>query len=337
MKSPNTKSSDELKREVHQELRRVERDIDALQGRLTPGQFLDDAIFYRRERSLGATFDHLKRNPIGTTFLSLGTIMLMEDENRRSMEQVMRNKASTFAGTVRDSVHTVGETVRGQLPHREAGADAGPGTVDRARDKIHQLKDTVQSKVRHLRGTMQEQVDDVKGKISDVQNRVQDKFASSDSARTGDESNFSFDGGAAAGPGTGERIPGKIAGAREKLSGIFEEGREKISSAIGQEREKLTSAFDQGRERASTAYGAGRETIRNMDPITYMALGAGLGALTGMALPLSEKESEFVEGRFSDRLSSFNDDLEAAVNECSNILKDLVIQDVKDFNVSLFK
>jgi hypothetical protein len=44
MKSQNTKSTDELKSEVRQELHNVETDIKNLQGRMTPGQIIDDAI-----------------------------------------------------------------------------------------------------------------------------------------------------------------------------------------------------------------------------------------------------------------------------------------------------
>ncbi len=272
MKSPNTKGTDELKREVHQDIRRVEQDIDALQGRLTPGQFLDDAIFYRRGRNLGATFDHLKRNPIGTTFLSLGTLMLMEDDHQRSLEQIMRSEAATIKGTVR-------ETVRSQLPHKELNQGDTPNRVDLARNKINQLKEAVQSKVQDLR----------------------------------------------------EKIPSKEqlkGAAQDKISGL------KFTS---DESESVRSKYEEGREKVSSLYSSGREAIQNLDPMTTMALGAGLGVLTGMALPLSDGEATFVSSKFTDGFSTLNDDLEAAVNECSNILKNLVLQDVKDFNLNLFK
>ncbi|MFL5808184.1 MAG: hypothetical protein ACJ749_01605, partial [Flavisolibacter sp.] len=78
MKSQNTKSSDELEKEVRHEIRNVRKDIDELSGRFSPGQLIDDVIFYPHGKSPAATFDHLKRNPVGTAFLSLGTILLME-------------------------------------------------------------------------------------------------------------------------------------------------------------------------------------------------------------------------------------------------------------------
>ena len=45
MKSQSTKSSGELQQEVRNEVRNVNRDIDNIQGRLSPGRIIDDAIF----------------------------------------------------------------------------------------------------------------------------------------------------------------------------------------------------------------------------------------------------------------------------------------------------
>jgi hypothetical protein len=279
MKSPNTKGPDELKREVHEDIRRVEKDIDAFQGRLTPGQLLDDAIFYRRDRNLGATFDHLKRNPIGTTFLSLGTLMLLEDDHHRSMEQVEQSKVANIKGIVQDSIKTAEETVRSQLPQKQLRTGDTANRADLARSKMNQLKEAVQAKVQDLR----------------------------------------------------EKLS-----AKEQLTGA---AQEQISSQNlrSDEPEGRQSMIEEGREKISSLPRNGREAIHNLDPVTTVALGAGLGALTGIALPLSESEARFVSSKFAENFSNFNDDLQVAVKECSNILQDLVLQDVKDFNIDLFK
>lgn len=279
MKSQNTKSSDELKREVDQQLRKVRSDLDILQGRLTPGQFIDDAIFYRQGKSLASTLDHLKRNPVGTTFLSLGTILLMEDENHFSVESNARAKVNTL----KDSVTSVKASIQNQLPHKELSPGAAPSAGDIAKDKIHQMK---------------EKVKDLKTGISTKLDDIQNRFSSENT----DESNFLFD-------------------ANEK----------------GRLKDRATNLLNSGKDKVNDLYANSKDRIQNLDPLSYMALGAGLGVLTGAALPVSEKENEFVESHFQDRLSGLSSDFQHAINESTNILKDLVIADVKDYNLRPFK
>jgi hypothetical protein len=261
MKSQNTKSSDQLQKDVRHELRNVRKDIDELQGRLTPGQLIDDAIFYPQGRSMSSTLEHMKRNPVGTAFLSLGTIMLMEDESHQSIESSAKEKIGVAKNKIRE-----------QLPHRELTPGMIPNKADLAKSKINEMKDTLQSKVSGIREGIDEKVDTLKSKIP----------ASSDVTQAGSET------------------------------------------------------LDAAGNRVSSMLHSGKEKIQNLEPLTYMALGAGLGALTGAALPVSEAEQKFVDEKVQGKLSSFNQDLQNAINECSNILKDLVITDVKNYNVKLF-
>ncbi len=228
MKSPSTKSADDLKRDVDQDLKRVEEDFDALQARLTPGQLLDDVIFYHRGRSIGATFEHLKENPIGTTFLSLGTLLLMEDEHRGSVETVMGQKIKSIRGGARDTLQTLTESVREKISGLRSSQD-------------HRLEE--------------EQAEDISPQGSN----------------------------AGAMPSHGPR------------------------------------GFPQ------------------VDPLMMMALGAGLGALTAIALPVSDHEATAVSRNFAGDFSELNHDLETALNESSSILKDLVVQGLREVNVDLFR
>lgn len=334
MKSPNTKSSDQLKREVDQQVRKVRNDIDSFQGRLSPGQLIDDAIFYPHGRSLSSTVDHLKRNPVGTAFLSLGTILLMEDENHMTMESGAKNKLNT----VKDSFSSVKETIRQQLPHKELTPGTVPSRGDIAKGKVNHLKENLQSKVSDLKDKIPSKEElkskfshnkedlssratdlkeEVSAKVSELKDDVTNRFSSSDQEN---ESNFSFSTDDTS--ETGEQ--------KRKL-------KEKASEFLSTGRERASTAFSSGKERATDLYSSGKDRVQNMDPLSYMALGAGLGALTGVALPLSEKESSFVGDRLDDKLSGLNQDLQDAINECSNILKDLVIEDVKDFSFRPFK
>lgn len=286
MKSQNTKSTDELQNDVKSQLNRVEADMNAIQDRISPGQFIDDAIFYSKGRNIRGTIDHLKNNPVGTAFLSLGTILLMEDNEHHTMEYNARERAKSLKQSVTD----VKTAIKNQLPHDELEAGTVPNKADMLKGKVANLKDAVQAKVHDLKEKIP--------KKEDIENR----FGLNEPVQT-EETNFSF---------TTEdtKVP------------LKDRAKETLSTVKGKANDYLT---------------LGKEQVQNLDPLTFMALGAGLGALTGSALPVSEKEKELMAGKFDDKLTNFRTDIENAINECSNILKDLVISDVKDYNVRLFR
>lgn len=282
MKSQNTKSSDELHNEVRHEIRNVRKDIDELQGRLSPGQLIDDVIFYPHGRSPAATFDHLKRNPVGTAFLSLGTILLMEDESHQSLETISKNKVAAAKNKVSE--------VRSKL-------NMHPTAKELAMDKVNEFKD----KMDEIKSEVEYKVAEAQDKITEVKTEASEKISSMKSDTTQKVSTLSDEFGNAL-PDTPD-----VATMKNKISDKF-----------------------------SGYMTAGKEKFHDMDSTTFMALGAGLGILTGSAIPVSETERSFVDEKFQDKFSGFSSDLQSAINECSNILKDLVISDVKDFKVNLF-
>jgi flagellar biosynthesis GTPase FlhF len=249
MKSPNTKSSDQLKNEVHQDLKKVERSFDELQRRLTPGQILDDVVFYPHNRSISGSIQHLKENPVGTTFLSLGMILLMEDKSHHTLESTTKHKITSAQNA--------------------------------AREKIKNMKEKLQSKFpEERRETLKEKVSE---KIQDLKMAIETKASEM----------------------------------REESS----EAKQKVNI----------------QEQARKVFHAGREKIHEMDSLSFLALGMGLGALTGSSIPLIGQEEEFIHHKFGERLSQLSDDLEQAINESSNILKELVINDLKDYELKIFK
>lgn len=289
MKSQNTKSSNELQKEVHQEIHNVKRDLDEIQGRLSPGQIIDDAIFYPHGRNLASTLDHLKRNPIGTSFLSLGTILLMEDENHMSYETNARAKLSSTKTDINTRIQSAKENVKSKIPHKDPNE---PGVGEKLKSKVQDMKESIGSKAHELKGNVQ----------------------------------------------------GKFNEAKEPSSPVTPESsrmREDAEAAFGnlEVQGETTSAFNKEKikEKISDFSETGKAKVQNLDPMAYMALGAGLGALTGASLPVSEREEEFIDSKFSDKFSNLSHELQAAINESSNILKDLVIQDVKDFNLKVFR
>lgn len=320
MKSQNTKSSDELHREVKQEIRKVERDIDSLQGRLTPGQLIDDAIFYPHGQSMSSTLDHLKRNPVGTAFLSLGTLMLMEDENHSSMEANARIKL----GQARNKLTDLKEHVKNQLPHKELSPGTAPNLADIAKGKVTEMK-----------GKMMDVKSSVQSKVSEIKDGIESKIPSREEIRDTFQSKVSE---------VKEGVSDQYNTAKEGLTDKFATAREGISDQFASTTEGLTDQFTGAddstgggwRENLENKLDLGKEKMRNIDPLTYMALGAGLGALTGASLPVSDREQEFVDEKLSENISSFSSDLQNAVNDCASLLKDLVVQDVKNFSFKVF-
>ena len=148
------------------------------------------------------------------------------------------------------------------------------------------------------------------------------------------------------GPTAKELAADKINEFKDKIDEVKAEAEYKMAEA----KDKIDSAkqsvsefsvnipnIPQEAQAATSGWiGKGRQKIHDLDSTTFMALGAGLGIVTGAYLPVTETESQFVDDKFQEKLSGFSTDLQSAINECSNILKDLVISDVKDFKVNLF-
>lgn len=316
MKSQNTKSSNDLKKEVDRELKTVRRDLDKMTDFMTPGHILDRAVFKRHNRSVLASIDHLKNNPIGTAFLSMGTLLLMEDEYNETYETKLHNRYVDLKGQA--ALHKEERTER-IADFKETVQNRAADLKTSVKDKMADIKESFQIKkdsvVNRFSGDKQDNdyITDVStgvhAKVTDFTEKfgeAKTKVRSSDS----DYDNWT----------SSNDVP-----RNQKIKENFSEAKEKVTSGPHTERYKIQTGFE-----------SGRETFANMDPITSMALGAGLGVLTGAALPVFEKEQSLVDSHLPDKLTEFDHDLRAAINECSGILKDLVVEDVKNYSFKVF-
>ena len=282
----NRKSTEELKQQVLQDIKKVKDDFEEIKQRMTPGQLIDDAIFYRSGRSPAATFEHLKTNPVGTTFLTLGTLLLMEDENHRSYESMAREKAHVVTDKVGNAVHSAQETI-----HRVQG-------------KLHSAQETISSKISSSRD-------------------------SSETLGLNEEYTMGFgEGMDLDGPSTGTKTQNAKSAVGSKLGHAKEVLGERIETA----KSKLSSASETVKHKAHDAV----ESAKHLDPLTYLALGAGLGTITGAALPVSEAESELIDSKFENNLSNFSQELQDALNESVNILKNEFIGGFTEINMNIF-
>lgn len=305
MKSQNTKSSDELRREVQNQINTIDNDITQIQSRLTPGQLIDHALFSRADLSIAQKFTYLKNNPVGTAFLSLGTLMLMEGEANQTYEAQAKEKLSSLKSAVKS-----------QMPHKQVGPDMVPNTADRAIGKVHDLK----NKVMDMKNGLTSKVSEVKTSATEMKSEIQSTAGQiKDGITTGVDA-------------IKENIDTFTANAGSTTSSPsdFENWR----SSVDDEgiKQKMKDTLSSGREKMSSFYSTGMDKVHNLEPMTFMVLGLGLGAATGAALPIPEKEQQFVESHLSDRMGDFNTDMRKAIQECSDVLKDLVLNDVKNFS-----
>lgn len=214
MNTKNTKTSAVLKEEVKDEIEKVNHDLNQIQKRLTPGQIIDDAIYYPHGGNQQAVFQHLKQNPIGASFLTLGTLFLMEDEKLQSYEEVIKQKT-------------------GQ-------------SLDKLKSKYKNYEEVIK------RGTG-ESLDSLKGKY------------------------LSTSGG--------------------------------VSKSV--------------------------EKVKNLPPLSYVALGVGLGALSGASLPVSARENAVVGEKMGDQMSVFAEELKGAMHESAMLIKNEFVDLLKEFDLGL--
>lgn len=229
-------NSQDLKRQVLEDIERVKDDLSQIKRRMTPGQLIDDAIFYRRiDKSPKAVFEYMKSNPVGSAFLTLGAILLMEDEQHSSFENVVKSKVSSSSAALKTKTQGIKENIK---------------------SKASELKDKAAS--------------------------LREKFEKHDEKASWDEE-------------------------IESLPGL----KDKVLSSS---RENIEQLYDKA---------------KNLDPLTYMAIGLGLGSMTGASLPVAQREELMVSG-VGDKLTNFRTDLEKALNESFNILKKEVVGDLTE-------
>jgi hypothetical protein len=276
MNSNDNKTSRELKHEVLQELNQVNSDIDRIQGRLTPGQIIDEVVFQPVGRNPRAVFDHLRSNPVGTAFLGIGTLLLMENDSHVTYEgqigsqwENTRYQAALLKGRVSD--------IQSDFDERVAGVSG----------KVHNVIDSAKSKVRNIKS----------------------KFSGADDS-------------------SGDSSAAELAGGGELGASSLDDLKESITDKFGK--------IDEVRQTVENFASEELVAVKNLDPMMYVAIGAGLGALTGIALPVSEKEQELIDQKASGKLNEFSTEFQDALNQSVKVLKDEFLGRFTDMDLSLF-
>ena len=162
--NPGSKSAAEIEREVKQERAHVERTLDELQERLSPGQLVDQAVTYLRGsggadlmRNLGET---VKQNPVPLALVGVGLAwMMLGDRRGRYERSPYRDEDDDLAYgadldeadlyreddpyTVGVSASAYGSGAATTVEHEngEGWADRAKATAEGAKDKAAELRE----------------------------------------------------------------------------------------------------------------------------------------------------------------------------------------------------
>jgi phage-related protein len=298
----------------------------------------------------------------------------MEDQNHFTYEQRARSKVSGAVSSTKSAGSEVAQGAREKIDQLKGGIssvkDKVQSTKTQATGYVQNLKSGITSavestreaahnaseKVGSLKETITEKVSgDQSGKsivVKDGTSNEWSDMSDTQRAQTIEEAKSVFGN---SGREADSGVSGIVAkdGASNEWSDVSDDQRTKIiedaqsafseegsiSAAASEITQKIPS-MDNVKETVSDfvqdKVEEGVETLKSIDPLTYVAIGAGLGTLTGLGLPVPEAEQEMVD-KLDEKIGSFTQDLQSALNESADILKNLVISDFKNFNVNIFK
>lgn len=302
----DTKSSDELRLEISQDIDRLDRKVDGLKERLTPGQIIDDAVFSSYRGNPKGSYRFLKDNPVGTSFLAIGTILLM-DNGGETYEQGLRTqsgelyrdykvRADELKASARQTRNRLGEKVSdisGELRHKaQELASRGEEGINRAREKGKQLKDGIGQ--RFERGS-RELEDNVIDATASFKERSEESLHSLNLDEIG--------------------------------ANDLELTKKRVGERVGQ----VGSSVKNYGEKA-----LGKIKEQNLDSLSYPALGMAAGIAIGGLIPLSDEEISFSSTMGDINLSELRRELEEATNESINIVKNEFIDTLKSSHLDIF-
>jgi hypothetical protein len=171
---PGSKSAAEVEREVRESRARVERTLDQIQDRLSPGQLVDQAMTYFRDsggREFARNFgESVKQNPMPVALVAVGVAWMMMSGRRRYDDDGYEGSAywdeDLVGGEAEASpLYPAYDPLYGADSDlgadREVGGDDdhGPGAFERAQDAARRARDKAEDLLERTRsaagGTME--------------------------------------------------------------------------------------------------------------------------------------------------------------------------------------
>jgi ElaB/YqjD/DUF883 family membrane-anchored ribosome-binding protein len=261
--SESTARQDEIEQGLERTRARMDSRLTELQGRLSPGQILDDLMGYFRGSEGGDFARNLvasvKSNPMPAALTGISLAWLMAANPRAPSEASSKGLgARTTANTSNVQVYS----------HDQSGTD----------DLEQRFRNAERSVPRHPDDTDETysmRVDDARGAVVGV------KRGSEDTAQS-----------------LGQRIQDALAAAKTSASETASSLRDHASDAASQLATSAHGAGDQIAQGSKSAQAMGSNVLATIadNPMLLGAIGLAVGALLGALVPQSEQEETALAG-----------------------------------------
>ena len=154
MPTPN-ESPERIEDEIRGTRREIDRTLDALQSKLSPGQLLDHALSYVKDgggefaSNLGRT---VSRNPVPVVLLGIGLTWLMCSDGRRPPRYSDEYPDDERRGShhVSNALHNYYSDASGAVQGAVESVQSGAAGV---RERIHDARDAATGTIRTVAGT----------------------------------------------------------------------------------------------------------------------------------------------------------------------------------------
>ncbi|PHN27549.1 DUF3618 domain-containing protein [Pseudomonas sp. ICMP 561] len=137
------KSPETLEREIDAQRSSIGNIVDALEGKFSPGQLLDQALSYGKGTG-GEFFSNLgntvKTNPLPTVLTSVGLLWLMMGQNRSPSTSSGPSSLTPLGERISDMAHSVTDTF-------DSAKSRIGETAQRMKEKAGQVSDDVSGKL----------------------------------------------------------------------------------------------------------------------------------------------------------------------------------------------
>lgn len=246
----DTKSSKDLRKEITQDLDRLDSNIDALKDRMSPGQMIDDAIFRNYRGDPKRSFNYLKSNPVGSSFLALGTLLLMDNEGE-SYEQYLKKQSKIAYEEYRIKA----SDLKLKATH----------TRERIGNQVEEMSRDVKNRTRELMQQGEEKLQGIKQKVSRKGQEIESNVTQAVTEAS-------------------EGIRDNVIDATESFKERAQQARGELQlESTGKLQDMRKKAGEYGRNVSE------KFKENGYDSLAYLSIGLGTGFATGSLIPLGDE------------------------------------------------
>jgi hypothetical protein len=302
--SPDT---NHIERDLEHTRARLDRTIDALQHKLSPGQIVDEGLSWFREGS-GADFGrnlgrHVRDNPMPVALIGVGLAWLMVSSQRnRDMargdwrEQYVGDEAGReYAGYGQGTYGAEAGLPHQPLPYEAAAYEDLATKANEAGSRLERRTDETEDAYHERVYTAKGSVLGVTRQVGEAMSTFRDRVEAAISAAADRFRHM------------GSRAGSMAGGAGGRVSSMADRAGSMASEAAGRGRAGLRGLYGYGQSAAyNVREGAGYAAWRARDlgsrtadyfqeqPLAMAALGITVGALLGMLVPRTRYEREML-------------------------------------------